>query len=322
MVADPLPDSLDGVQAELRLWAQERSKCYPNSAEWQLINARVEDLRHQASTFFNQQPKANKMQISKGSQGSVGSEMNKWYLEMRKLLREIHGKVLDARKAWSEEDKGLASTISGYLRKDYQRLQELWKERVDDEVPTYLGRHIGFGMQNDMEDILRRDLPELEEHLDGVLSEETEERGDVGFLHLLHPAVIASSYNQFQNGLFRDAVLNSVVAIFDLIRERTGIDMDGSDLVNRAFSLRDPYLILSELESESGQNDQKGFMQLFNGSYQGIRNPKAHSLNHDLTEVTASQYLVHASLLARRVSDAQVVKTDVKPSSNTSSSGR
>jgi len=127
---------------------------------------------------------------------------------------------------------------------------------------------------------------------------------------LLHPAVVASSYDHFQNGHLRDAVLNAIVAVFDLIRERTQIDADGSVLVNRAFSLTDPYLVLSELGTESGQNDQKGFIQLFNGSYQGIRNPKAHSLNHDLTETKASQYLVHASLLARRVSEAQIIKTE------------
>jgi uncharacterized protein (TIGR02391 family) len=138
----------------------------------------------------------------------------------------------------------------------------------------------------------------------------TEKRGDEGFRHLLHPAIVASSYHLFQTGHLHNAVLNSVVAIFDLIRERTGLSSDGSNLVNRAFSLTDPYLILSELGTESGQNDQKGFIQLFNGSYQGIRNPKAHSLTHDLTETKASQYLVHASLLARRVTEAQVAKTE------------
>lgn len=61
-------------------------------------------------------------------------------------------------------------------------------------------------------------------------------------------------------------------------------------------------------DSESGQNDQKGFLQIFNGAYQGIRNPKAHSLNHDLDQNKAAQYLVFASLLIRRVEEAKVVK--------------
>lgn len=67
-------------------------------------------------------------------------------------------------------------------------------------------------------------------------------------------------------------------------------------------------LILSEIDSESGQNDQKGFMQIFKRAYQGILNPKAHSLTHDLTPIKAAQYLVFASLLARRVEEAKIVQ--------------
>lgn len=239
--------------------------------------------------------------------------MNKWYLEVRKLLREIHKKALDAQTAWRNDDKSAAETIKGYLKDDYGRLQTIWNQLVEGTVPSSLGRHIAWGMANDYQDILYQDLPALEETLDSYLEDSTEEKGEDGFEHLLHPSVVQSSLDLFKREHYRDAVLNSIVAIFDLIRERTGIDADGAALVTRAFSLNDPYLVLSELNTESGQNDQKGFIQLFSGSYQGIRNPKAHSLNHDLTETKAAQYLVHASLLARRVSEAQQVKTDAVP---------
>jgi hypothetical protein len=63
---------------------------------------------------------------------------------------------------------------------------------------------------------------------------------------------------------------------------------------------------MSDLDSESGQNDQKGFMQIYKGAFQGIRNPKAHSLAHDLTEEKAAQYLIFASLLARRIEEAKI----------------
>jgi hypothetical protein len=49
-------------------------------------------------------------------------------------------------------------------------------------------------------------------------------------------------------------------------------------------------------------------MQIFKGAFQGIRNPKAHSLAHDLTEQKTAQYLVFTSLLARRLDEARVVK--------------
>jgi hypothetical protein len=46
-------------------------------------------------------------------------------------------------------------------------------------------------------------------------------------------------------------------------------------------------------------------MQILVGAYLGIRNPKAHSLNHDLDPEKAAQYLIFASLLARRIYEAK-----------------
>jgi uncharacterized protein (TIGR02391 family) len=252
--------------------------------------------------------------------------VTKWYLEIRKLTRDIAAKSMDALAALEAEDEATARPIKEYLKTDYERLQEVWNEQVEGRLPTSLGRHIAWGMSNDFRDILRRDLPEFEGIVDRKLLEAAEDRGELGFEHLLHPIVAQSSYEMFRNGHLREAVLNSIVAIFDLIRERTGIGADGPNLVNRAFSLTDPYLVLSELESESGQNDQKGFIQVFNGSYQGIRNPKAHTLTHDLTAPKAAQYLVYASLLARRVEESRLVKSEplaqtTNPSPPTSRSG-
>ena len=126
----------------------------------------------------------------------------------------------------------------------------------------------------------------------------------VGFEDLLHPAVVASSLELYVNGHLRESVLNSITAIFDLIRQKSGVVEDGDRLIGQVFSIADPVLVLTELGSESGQNDQKGFMQIYKGAYQGIRNPKSHTLNHDLNEMKAAQYLVFASMLARRVDEA------------------
>lgn len=132
------------------------------------------------------------------------------------------------------------------------------------------------------------------------------EAGD--FSHLLHPKIIEHALPKYQDGHLRNAVLDSVIAVFDLIRQRTGLGDDGDKLIGKAFSLTKPYLILSEIGSESGKNDQGGFIQILKGVYQGIRNPKAHSLSSNLTKIEAAQYLVLASLLARRVEEAVLVE--------------
>lgn len=133
---------------------------------------------------------------------------------------------------------------------------------------------------------------------------------DFTLIALLHPLIIDASYRQFLNGHLREAVLNSMTALCDELRRRTGLQTDGDALIARALSLEDPYLVLSELNTVSGQNDQRGFMQILKGAFQGIRNTKAHSLVHDLTTGKAAQYLVFASLLARRIEEATVRKTD------------
>ncbi|WP_374409410.1 TIGR02391 family protein [Hydrogenophaga sp.] len=63
------------------------------------------------------------------------------------------------------------------------------------------------------------------------------------------------------------------------------------------------WLLFSEIGTETGRNDQKGFLLIYEGIYTGVRNVKAHSLNHDLNEQKAAQYLVTLSLLARRVEE-------------------
>lgn len=129
------------------------------------------------------------------------------------------------------------------------------------------------------------------------------------FEHLLHPVISEHALPKYKDGHLRNAVLDSIIAVFDLIRQKTGLGEDGDELIGKVFSLADPYLVLNEIETESGKNEQKGFIQIFKGVFQGIRNPKAHSLSHDLTQIEAAQCLILASLLAQRIEEAKVIKS-------------
>lgn len=146
----------------------------------------------------------------------------------------------------------------------------------------------------------------IEERLAGDDAPKAPQPEEHGYLReMLHPVILESSWAQFRTGQLRDAVLNAYVALGDLIRERTGLHQDGKPLVEQALSIGDPKLILSVIDTDSGRNDQLGFMQILSGAFVGIRNPKAHSLQHDLDLQKAAHYLVLASLLARRISEAK-----------------
>lgn len=97
-----------------------------------------------------------------------------------------------------------------------QQLREQWLARYPDDEHLFrsLGRHIGFGMDGDYSDIIKNDIPELEERADSLLLADSKNQR-FGFEELLHPAIMKSSYDLYRNGHLREAVLNSVTALFD-----------------------------------------------------------------------------------------------------------
>lgn len=123
------------------------------------------------------------------------------------------------------------------------------------------------------------------------------------FWSFLHPTVISIAKPRFESGHFADAVeavlkeLNS--RIKEHVKRKTGNEFDGADLMRRAFSPNNPVITLADLSTESGRNEQQGFMDIFAGTMTGIRNPKAHG-NIDISPERAIHHLFLASLLFSR----------------------
>ena len=99
---------------------------------------------------------------------------------------------------------------------------------------------------------------------------------------LLHAKVVTSAKARFDAGHYADAVeaalkdLNSTVK--EMVKKKTGTELDGAQLMQKAFSPNAPVLIaLDDLSAETGRNIQQGYMQIFSGAMIGIRNPKAHA---------------------------------------------
>lgn len=233
--------------------------------------------------------------------------MLKWYVDVSRLLREMRGKALEAAAFLKGENPEAAQVSHRYLKADHARLEELWVA-AGHGLPDIgvLGRHVSYGEANDYQDILVRDLSAVEALAEKYALEGEEERPPIGFEALLHPALREKTFPFYLHGNYREAVLNSVIAVFDLIRQRTGLTQDGAALATEALAIERPRLVLSELATDSGRNDQKGFMQILQGMYLGIRNPKAHSLDHDLDEHKAAQYMIFISLVMRRIDEASI----------------
>lgn len=231
--------------------------------------------------------------------------MPEWYFTIAGLLRDLRRKAWDAKAALDRGDPTAAKLVNDYMRQDYQRIYELWQAQGF-PLPELgsLSRHLRFGDAHDYDDILKFDIDFIATNAEGRARGSQPQAPRAGFEHLLHPIVAAASLRHYHEGDYRNAVLDAMLALSDLIRQRTGLKADGKALATEAFSLARPKLIFSELDTESGQNDQKGFMEMIAGAYTGIRNPKAHSLIHDLDETKTAQYLIAISLLVRRVAEA------------------
>ena len=83
---------------------------------------------------------------------------------------------------------------------------------------------------------------------------------------------------------------------------KTANELDGASLMHTAFSPNNPIIVLDDLSTDSGQNIQKGYMEIFAGAMIGIRNPKAHE-NMDIEEIPAKHRIYLASLLMTKIDE-------------------
>jgi|GEM_PF-4930580 len=109
----------------------------------------------------------------------------------------------------------------------------------------------------------------------------------------LHPVVHKVAGPLFANGHYRQAILDVCIALDKAVQVRAGLPTTtGTTLMTTAFSPKNPLLLLSH-----DPNEQMGFMNLFQGSVQALRNHYAHNLT-ELEEVNrALEWLSFLSAL-------------------------
>ena len=143
----------------------------------------------------------------------------------------------------------------------------------------------------------------LEEKLKDISDSSNEIRD---FWMDIHPKITSISKSRFETNHYADAVesalkeINSCVK--DIVRRKTGKELDGSSLMKTAFSPTNPIIVLDDLSTESGKNIQQGYMEIFAGAMTGIRNPKAHN-NINITENRAKHFIYLASLLMFKIDE-------------------
>ncbi|MBC3789373.1 TIGR02391 family protein [Spirosoma utsteinense] len=100
------------------------------------------------------------------------------------------------------------------------------------------------------------------------------------------------------------AVFEATKSVADKIRDKSGLTMDGADLVDKAFGLgqlKNPKLAFNTLTTESEESEHKGFMHLIKGLFGMFRNTTAHApkIKWTIHEQDALDSLTLASMLHR-----------------------
>jgi uncharacterized protein (TIGR02391 family) len=110
--------------------------------------------------------------------------------------------------------------------------------------------------------------------------------------------------NPYQSGNYSGAVVDSIHFVTELIRDRTGLDGDGQELVGKAVGGQNPLLKVNKLQTESERNEQKGVHNLLIGLYQGIRNPRSHGKYADTVD-DADSIILFINFLLKMIDRAK-----------------
>lgn len=174
-------------------------------------------------------------------------------------------------------------------------------------VVYHSGSIVVQGSQNKV----KERLAQLKEDLGtpGYLDQRIKElKGQGEFWHLIHPIIQQAAKDLFDEGYYSEAAFKASKHIVKLVKERYEEEKgeppkdDGTPLMSSAFSFnlkenRYPIIQLTPLRTQVERDIQEGFMHLFMGFNQAVRNPGAHS-TEPLTREECIHFLFVASLLA------------------------
>lgn len=124
----------------------------------------------------------------------------------------------------------------------------------------------------------------------------------------IHPQIREGCQHRYTNQNFADAVSFAFVELNDSVKKYIKslyeIEHDGADLFRKVFSTKSSILKFNNNDDETAKNIQEGYLQIFAGTWIGIRNPKAHQ-NIDISPLEAMEMIVIASHLFRMFDKAK-----------------
>lgn len=125
----------------------------------------------------------------------------------------------------------------------------------------------------------------------------------------IHPEVFKYCKIELMQDNYFHAVFEATKGLAQRIRDMSGIQADGSALIDRVFSIEQPILAFNTLRTDTEKSEHKGFAALLKGCFAAARNPLAHEpkILWD-GEDDAADYLSLISLLHRKLDDCVLTR--------------
>lgn len=126
----------------------------------------------------------------------------------------------------------------------------------------------------------------------------------------IHPLIQRSSKKLYEDGHFANAAEDAFIEINDRVKHLFAIIKpgekvpDGDKVMTTVFSANSPLVEFCDRNTQSGQNKQKGYMEMLSGAISALRNPKAHSNSEVLSAEESYRRLATASMLMYAIDDA------------------
>lgn len=120
----------------------------------------------------------------------------------------------------------------------------------------------------------------------------------------IHAEVLKYCRTELMQDNYFHAVFEACKGLFQRIRDLSGVQLDGTALIDMVFAIDKPLLALNTLRTETEKSEHKGFATLLKGCHAAIRNPLAHEPKILWQgEDDAADYFSLISLLHRKLDE-------------------
>ena len=111
----------------------------------------------------------------------------------------------------------------------------------------------------------------------------------------IHPQILAFCRPEIISENLFHLIFESCKCLLAELRSISGLDLDGSTLVNRCFEGSSPIIVMNKFQTDDEKSDHNGLRSLLNAIVYLYRNPKAHTpkyLSNDTYQSTIEALII------------------------------